>query len=83
MFYKQKTRRIEEVQAGFAQEFAQSWIKHKVSIDTSELPPRALLRAFLAEAAVHFSTADMLRLSMLVDRDAWVAQTTDCGTAKL
>jgi hypothetical protein len=54
--------RIEEVQAEFAKEYAQSGTKHKIEIDTSELAPQALMPAFFDEARVHFSVPGMLRL---------------------
>ena len=56
--------RVEEVQEAFATEVAESWIKHKLSIDTSQLAPAELLPTFFEKAAIHFSTADALRLSM-------------------
>ncbi|MBT4976467.1 MAG: hypothetical protein HOL51_11435 [Gemmatimonadetes bacterium] len=46
----------------FAEEYRTSWIRHKVSIDTSDLTPQQLLDAFFKESNAHFNTRDALLL---------------------
>jgi len=53
---------IAMLQERFAQEYAASWIEHKIQIDTTDLPAEELLHTFLTSARPHLATADMLRL---------------------
>ena len=46
----------------FASEYRQSWIHHKIEIDTSDLTPDHLLATFFNKAAPHFNTRDALFL---------------------
>ena len=53
---------IPMLQERFAQEYAASYIEHKVEIDTSDLAPAELLPTFFKRARPHLSNADQLRL---------------------
>ena len=46
----------------FAEEYRTSWIRQKVSIDTSDLAPQQLLDTFFKESNAHFNTRDALLL---------------------
>ena len=46
----------------FAEEYRTSWIRQKVSIDTSDLAPQQLLDTFFKKSNAHFNTHDALRL---------------------
>ncbi len=54
---------VEVVQELFASQFADSWIKHKVEIDTTELRPQDILTAFFRVARVHLTEHDLLRIA--------------------
>lgn len=54
---------VEVVQELFASQFADSWIKHKVEIDTTDLHPEDILTAFFRVARVHLTEHDLLRMA--------------------
>ena len=47
---------VEEIQAAFATEFAESWIKHKLAIDTSELAPVRAPLFYLSVYSIRHTT---------------------------
>ena len=53
---------IPELLSRFAEEYRQSWIHHKIEIDTSDLTPEGLLATFVEKATPHFNTRDALFL---------------------
>jgi len=44
----------------FRQKYHESWIKHKIEIDTSDLTPEQLLQSFLTKSIPHLKTRDLL-----------------------
>ena len=54
---------VEEVQQQFEAEFAASWIRRKVRLDTSELAPDQILDRFLAVVRPQLDVRDLLLLS--------------------
>ena len=54
---------VETVQQLFDSQYADSWIKHKVLIDTSDLQPENILKAFFEVARVHLTEHDLLRMA--------------------
>ena len=54
---------VEEVQQQFEAEFAASWIRRKVRLDTSELAPDQILDRFLAVVRPQLAVRDLLLLS--------------------
>ena len=51
---------IEEVQEAFQFEYRRTWIRRKLTIDTSDLSPDDLLPKFLADSIPHLDTRDLL-----------------------
>ena len=51
---------IEEMQAAFDQEYRKTWIRRKLTIDTTELSDGDLLKAFLKASIPHLDTRDLL-----------------------
>ena len=51
---------IDEMQAAFDLEYRQTWIRRKLTIDTSDMTPEGLLETFLKESIPHLDTRDLL-----------------------
>ena len=51
---------VPDILQRFEEEVAESWIKNKFSIDTSDLTPAKLLETFLEQSVPYLNTRDML-----------------------
>ncbi|HAA73812.1 TPA: hypothetical protein DCE37_01675 [Candidatus Latescibacteria bacterium] len=51
---------IEEMQAAFQEEYRRTWIRRKLTIDTTGLTDEQLLETFLKESIPHLDTRDFL-----------------------
>lgn len=56
---------VEAVSAEFDREWRQSWLKHKLAIDTSELTPQSLLAEFQRRIVPFLDTRDLVRRQLL------------------
>lgn len=51
---------IDEMQAAFDVEYRQTWIRRKLTIDTSDLTPEGLMETFMKASIPHLDTRDLL-----------------------
>lgn len=58
---------VEAVSAEFEREWRQSWIKHKLVVDTTELTPSSLLAEFQRRIVPFLDTRDLVRRQLLVE----------------
>lgn len=56
---------VEAVGAEFEQEYRQSWLRHKLAIDTTELTPGRLLEEFQRRIVPFLGTRDLVRRQLL------------------
>ena len=60
---------VEAIGAAFEAEYRASWLSRRLSIDTSDLSPAALLSAFLDRVVPQLGERDLLRFQTLRERE--------------